>query len=926
MSLPPDSWLIHDAADVSANVVFTRGQNRYSWPEPRALYQLLAISGSTIADPVYHLLGQTLGSAGYEMRLIISFSASGYLNWTDEHLLEECRALRSRFRRILHADTRADAKRTSTHVLRDVNQLTFTLVFPEIFIPEPYETTKYIATFLKNEDAMPWNTAIQCVSTLQYQLANTGSLRYAFTLKGDGDERIIVADREALFNELVPFVASSRREGGGDRMRIKTRGPGGLKLDNLFIKTHVGRIRQRERLGLNGVNAEVDENNVPADMIVSLDAEKKHIEYRQRVVASLRTCIDLSADEPCWSPNEGPAQNMKLNDLVRGDSRDRRFIFPNAVSFLNEMIAKERAPGNMVWVKKPAYANGERSGSYVEKYTLERFTKDCGMTLKFMVPESTEEIDIYLRGVKHDEKSKMYLWADWYFKIACREVLGERFLPLRWTQNATDPDQAMFINSFQGFRSQRWIRDDRDECRRWFESDNERRVLDRPANDPLASIYSKGPLAFYREHVANLCGGDETQSRIRHGWNALMCYYPDMKPPLVFIQTGPPGCGKSSSDEKLGEWLLNTAHVQVVTTMEALVGKFNALGEKTVFTRVEEMDMKNAKPKEMAAFQELVTGKLLRGEPKGVDAKMRASYEHFSLNTNIRNPAVLSKDQRRIMVCVFNAVVELRMASDEAYKTAYLTRLAEVLDDEKMWRAYAYWIWKEFCETDAAATNFLKSLYLKRVFNWSTIKTQLVSLIYFPDTSVLGFLFLEVSRYNSFAPSPAKAFVYQHDKESTDFNSWPDWASKNAQRNIGPVDLNDPCRKFKNHSWSDNKIEDTDRWWHKVRKQDVYERYKATLGVRNTSKFKAALLSEGDFYIELKRLLTTLDPQDKDDRVALLEYSETFTRTRKDSEEYVVANEWLCFAPFRQLRERIVRALPAGWNFTWDAYYEQTKK
>ena len=930
---PPDSWLIHDAADVSANVVFKRGENRYSCPDRTStLYRLIALANSISPDPVYHLLGQFIGAQGFEMRLIISFQASGYLNWTDDHLLEECRAIRRRFREMLHEDAKKDAKRATTHVLRDVDQLTFTLVFPDIFTTEPYNDSKCIASWLKNEDAVPWNEAIQCVHTKNYQVVNSGSLRYAFSLRGDSDERFLVEDREALFLELMPALEHDRR--GASRMRIKLRGKeGSLRLAPLFFR-HIERIRLRERNGMNGVNVGVDDGLLP-DNLRSLESARKHAEFKQSIVSSMSTCIDLSANEPCWSPNSGSDQKMKLLALIQADMEDRRtrYSFLNASGFLNEMIAKERAPGRNVWIKMPFYSRGVRDGCFVQKYTLEAFMKNNDMKHTYMVPDSPEERAKYLGEVKVDDKNQTYVWSDWYFLVACREVLGERFFPLRITQSVSDPDQVLFINTFQGFRCHSWMRGDQMAVsRERYESDASRIVRDknghrRPDNHPLASIYNKGPFAFYRDHVANLCGGDEAQSYIRHGWNALMCYYPDEKPPTVFIQSGPPGCGKSSSDEKLGEWLLNKAHVQCVTTMEALVGKFNTLGERTVFVRVEEMDMKNAKAKEMAAFQELVTCKELRGEGKGKDAGMRSDFNHYSINTNIASPAILPKDQRRIMICVFNAVVALKMASDKEYKDAYLERLAEVLDDEKMWRAYAYWLYVEFCETQEKAMSFLKTLYLKRVFNWSTIKTQLASLIYFPDTSVLGFLFLEISRYNSFSPHPAKAFVYQHDLDSKDFCNWPDWASKNARRQIEAADADDPCRRFKNHSWSDNKLEDTDRWWHKVRKQDVYERYKAALGVRNTAKFKAALLSEGDFYVELKRLLTTIDPHSEEgDRVALLEHSETFTRTRKDSEEYVVANEWLCFAPLRQLRERVVRALPAGWNFTWEAFYEQAIK
>lgn len=272
------------------------------------------------------------------------------------------------------------------------------------------------------------------------------------------------------------------------------------------------------------------------------------------------------------------------------------------------------------------------------------------------------------------------------------------------------------------------------------------------------------------------------------------------------------------------------------------------------------------------------------------------------------------------MINVFSRAVALKMANDKTFKEAYLDRLARVLDDEDMWRSYAYYLYTEYTPTYERAMEVLRSMQVRRVFNWHTTRTQLASMIFFADTSVLGWLFWSVSRHEPFTAGPAKAFVYYNSEK--EFNEWKTWAAENALSRIEKRQPNDPCLRFKNHSWLTNKLEDTDNWWHKELRQNVYKRYSDALHSYANSKFRAACLSEPDFFAELRRLLTTLDPLDKELKPALLEYSETLP-SGKDGE--LLSREWLCFAPLRQLRERIASALPSAWNFTWEAYYEQTK-
>jgi hypothetical protein len=927
--LPPEDWRIieNDTHASRLPTTFEKAGQKYYANQPRELYRLLAISNSIVPEPIEELLGAVSTSA--EMRLIAAYK-EGPL-WNEEDLLRDARDKRARFRQLLHDDCRSEARRAIVHILRDEQKRCYTMIWPDIFLQEYYESSRYISSFLAPDAARPFEDSLYPCTTKRFQLPNTGSLRYVFSLRGDSDERVVLADREALFLSIMPYVDSDNSyRSTRDFMRIKLRNSGGLRLSDVFRKRHIPAMQRRDRLGMSSVN--VDETDSAATlydiMQKSIDQEKQYVAYKQTIIESMHECIDLSKNEPCWSPNGAPHVTMQLLQLLEDDMKkeNRRgakpFVFPRACNYLNQLVAKEPDPGKTLWMKVPYYSEGKRDGSELRQFTVDHFMKSSGITMRVPAPESADEVQRYLRKVKVDEKSLDYVWMEWFIRHGCREVLGTRFLPLRITQSVTDNDQVMFINLFQGFRCHEWIRNSFDECRTLFQNDALRKetpIFDAARSD--MSVYEKGPLGFFLDHIVNLCGGSQESATIRHGWNALMCFYPDEKPPTFFLNQGPPGCGKSSTDEMLAKWMLNKAHVRKVTAIEHLVGHFNADSEKTVFTIIEEMDFKDAKSKAMAALQELVTCKELRGERKGVDASMRGDYNHFSCNTNAESPIILPRDQRRVMICVFSRITALKMSNDAQFKKDYLTRLAAVLDDEQMWKSYAYWLYETFCKTNEMAMEVLRSLRIRRVFNWSTTKTQLVSMIYYADTSVLGWMFMCIARYQPFTGQPAKAFVFQHDSGDTEFQNWNTWSKINA-RAISRDDLREDaaCKKFKNHSWQDCKLEDTDNWWHKELRQNVYKRYCDALHAYASSKYHAVCLSEPDFFAELRRLLTTLDPLSRDDRVSLLEFSET--ATFKDE---LIAREWICFAPLRQLRERIALALPPAWNFSWEEYYKQTK-
>src|SRR5262249_46203611 len=153
----------------------------------------------------------------------------------------------------------------------------------------------------------------------------------------------------------------------------------------------------------------------------------------------------------------------------------------------------------------------------------------------------------------------------------------------------------------------------------------------------------------------------------------------------------------------------------------------------------EEFDFKEAKSGELRALQDLVSCAELRGERKGVDAQMERSFCRFVANTNAPDPIPLPADQRRCVVMVFSLVTARLLATDHVFRAQYLTRLARVLADERVWRAYCYVLWREY-GSPARLDEFEREAHTLRRFNFDTTLLQLRGMQGAPETSVLAWL------------------------------------------------------------------------------------------------------------------------------------------------------------------------------------------
>lgn len=738
-------------------------------------------------------------------------------------------------------------------------------------------------------------------------LPNTGSVRYECTVYAGSGTVIefgqLGISKEKLFAEELIVrrrVTAMKNTELRHPMLLEKVGKG-VKLSTLFTsfcRAYNNRKRSRERR--EGSNDDED---------AAFDLEAKHTAYVEEIRSRFKTVIDLQNTADSWAPNQSGELQSFLLKLVRSGAKELKFADAN--DLMNLFIAKERPPGTSIWYKAPGSNNtgDNERGCKLVRCTLTDFSKDRGgIFLKLRAPEDPDEREVKLRAVKVDKDSDTFYWMDWYLKYGCREVAGQRFMPLTLGENVRDADQAEWINTFRGFR-----------CHSWLVEESERAISIELMRSQLCDNGSA--LNFLLRHVLDLAGGNEEAARVVHGWIAHLCFRPSYKHelPLMLIFIGPPGCGKSSFVQKLGEWLLNSAHIVTVTNARHLIGHFNKHMEDKVLCAAEEFDLKDQRKEENQALQELVSGKTVFGEQKGVDGEMRRSHTRYCLCTNADSPVITNPNNRKFMLLSYDIARAVRFEHKSDERNAHLARLAEVLDDLKCWRAYAAWLFTEFHHQ---LESWAASVATRRHFNHTTLRTQIACLWSFAEWSALAFLIKFVEKRAIFV-TEGHHWVYYDPHKPDKFTEWENWASMMNRQQRDPV-----AERFKNHDWrlcaDDYSL--CDNWWQKMQRYRLYSMYTASVP---RGQHRVPVLAEADFYYSLERILMA-DP----DNPAMLKDTAvgSYVDTRRGGgggaapSTVSEARDWIALAPLGRLEEAIERALPASMGFSWESYRAEEKK
>jgi hypothetical protein len=289
---------------------------------------------------------------------------------------------------------------------------------------------------------------------------------------------------------------------------------------------------------------------------------------------------------------------------------------------------------------------------------------------------------------------------------------------------------------------------------------------------------------------------------------------------------------------------------------------------------------------------------------------MGVSHDHFIANTNVESPMILPDNQRRFFVCEFSSAFASKMDKDEAFKNDYLTRLAEVLTDESMWRALAF-KFHELAPSAEAARELMASFHLCRRFNPYTTALQLNSMMHYQEKSVLGFLWKMLSARKPLTTPQRAADAFVLEEKHATFVKWQRWSRLSLGNDADAI-------AFPNHDWN---VSEGKRWWHREEYQYVYALYEKLM----RSLTHARPLAPVDFHEELVRILGFKDEL-SGVRPAVLCATETAEVTNEHDRKVPVVRELYCFAPLTELRAAVARAIPSALHFSWEEWDKRPKK
>jgi hypothetical protein len=483
------------------------------------------------------------------------------------------------------ASERAD--KITLHAFEDRSLNKWLVVFGGVFVEQPLQAVPAIGVWCSKplDDRGPSlvpNRApvdLQPFNTCRYQLPTTGGLDYVCSATPDG--ALFSAPRDVVLADCQPFPGEERRA-GEHRERLVIRPfnnfRSGLKVSTTF-KTLARSITNKSA----GVGRDDDLSRRVA-------SELSHQEYLQQLSRTQEGVIDVSSKQWLWTANTMVEVRQRLLEELQKDANDGdRMLFTNARAFLNRIFARGTPPQQTLFIKTAPH-DPTTEGAHVYETTISAFLKEAKQFFLFLpAPVEPEAVQRTLHGKVKINDDGDFSFIEWYLQFGVRCVQGTRFWPLCVHETLQDKDHRDYVNTFAGFRAQRWIRDNLEECMQ-----AQRAFQHGPEDADL--------LGVLRQHLLNVCCGDEHTFTARLTWIALTCFYPTLKIPTAFIDKGPQGCGKSSFTEALARWLLNKSHVRKVTKLDQIVGRFNAVVEKTVLTIVEELDFKGERQAAMNAL------------------------------------------------------------------------------------------------------------------------------------------------------------------------------------------------------------------------------------------------------------------------------------------------------------------------------------
>lgn len=577
---------------------------RYAVHPPRTVYNRLSLRPiNAAAVPAAYDLSTPQPSA--EVRLMLRFN----LQHGDAFLERTMSNISLRFSMMLAENANQRARNSRINFFSDGP--TLLAVFNDVFVEEPYRLLPPIGVWLSKdpddqsyepvESRAPLDLQLGTVLS-RHQLPTTGALRYVGSSALDGHIYQLQSEAfTAAIRDDCNYVEHERRREGERTTRavIRRNLHTGLKLSTGFQ-----RMAARLLSGRAGLDASAEAQR-------KLEEQRAVREYTLLLEQTMAGVVDLGDGLKVWAPGTTSTFMDAMHGALTDDlSCEARFTncFVRLRALLNSVFARERHPGIRVWIKVPT-RDDAADGTDIQESTIAAFLKNHPLSLRLPGPDDAVDRKKLLRDgvVKADKDTGEYDILEWYVHFGARQVNGLRYWPLHQFESLEDVGHRDWVNTFRGFRCVRWIRE---HIAQRIPGQGINTLLER---DVEAMQAVDSDLAFYLQHLKNLCCGSDEVRELVLTWFALLCYYPREKPDTWILFRGPPGCGKTSATTKFAEHMLNKAHTRIVKDMIGLVGHFNSDAGNTSLTVIEEMDFKDQKQKALNALQ----GTLLLSCAKG---------------------------------------------------------------------------------------------------------------------------------------------------------------------------------------------------------------------------------------------------------------------------------------------------------------------
>ena len=151
-----------------------------------------------------------------------------------------------------------------------------------------------------------------------------------------------------------------------------------------------------------------------------------------------------------------------------------------------------------------------------------------------------------------------------------------------------------------------------------------------------------------------------------------MFQYPEVKSKMI-IFISKEGAGKGSLLRIIEKMMGKSKVLQIDNPKEQIFGSFNEIMQNSFFCCFNECGLEDMK-KDTGKLKQLITDKKILIHKKGIDRFEMNSYHRFFFTTNMENPVIITKDNRRNVV--------IRSSDELIGNDNYFEELNKIIDND----------------------------------------------------------------------------------------------------------------------------------------------------------------------------------------------------------------------------------------------------